>query len=157
VPILYGASNLDGSLSETIFHDVAVRETSTKRVIVHTDLRPMLVSTIAARRPLTLIQLHSHGLKRLRLSRVELIEAEARQYARTAAWAAALHAAMEGADGLSWVSWKFDTSFSLVLFGDRVRRVDLEVVEPPVPLFLGAGFAEVERVAELAGITILLS
>ena len=153
MPTLYGASDLDGSLSESIFHNVPVRGPG--KAIRLSALRPMLVSTIAARRPLTLVQLHSHGLKRLRVSRIELIESEARQYSRTAAWAATLHAAMEGADGLIWVSRKFDTSFSLVLFGDRVRRSDLEVIEPPVPLFLGAGFAEVQRAAELAGITIL--
>jgi hypothetical protein len=115
----------------------------------------MLVSTIAARRELTLIQLHSHGLTRLGISQSDLTGSEAWQYPRTVAWAAALHARQEGADGLIWVSRKFNTSFALVLFGDRVLRSDLEVVEPPVPLFRGSGYAEVERVAELAGITIL--
>jgi hypothetical protein len=155
VPTLYGASSLDGSLAESVFHDVPIRESKGRREIDRRDLRPMLVSTIAARRELTLIQLHGHGLMRLKVSRTELIDSETRQYARTVAWGAALHAAIKGADGLIWVSRKFDTSFSLVLFGDRVRRSDLEVIEPPVPLFLGAGFAEVQRIAELAGITIL--
>jgi hypothetical protein len=155
VPALYGASHLDGSLSESVFHDVPLRG-SGKREISHSALRPLLVSTIAARRDLTLIQLHSHGLTRLGISRTELIDSEARQYSRTVAWAAALHARQEEADGLIWVSRKFDTSFALVLFGDRVLRSDLSVVEPPVPLFLGSGYAEVQRIAELAGISILL-
>jgi hypothetical protein len=115
----------------------------------------MLASAIAARRDLTLIQLHSHGLPRLGISRAELIDSEAESYARTVAWAAALHARLPEADGLIWVSRRFDTSFALVLFGDRVARADLEVVDPPIPLFLGAGFAEVQRIAELAGIVIL--
>lgn len=155
VPTLYGASSLDGSLAESVFHGVPIRESKGRREIDRLDLRPMLVSTIAARRELKLIQLHGHGLMRLKVSRTELIESAARQYSRTVAWAAALHAAVKEADGMIWVSRKLDTSFSLVLFGDRVRRGDLEVIEPPVPLFLGAGFAEVQRVAELAGITIL--
>jgi len=115
----------------------------------------MLVSTIAARRSLTLIQLHGFGLKRLQVSRAELIESVARRYSRTVEWAAVLHGALEEADGLIWVSRQLDTSFSLVLFGDRVHRDDLEVIEPPVPLFLGDGYAEVQRIAELAGIAIL--
>lgn len=155
VPTLYGASSLDGSLAESVFHDVPIRESKGRREIDRLDLRPMLVSTIAARRELTLIQLHGHGLMRLKVSRTELIDSETRQYSRTVAWGAALHAAVKGADGLIWVSRKLDTSFSLVLFGDRVRRSDLVVIEPPVPLFLGAGYAEVQRVAELAGITVL--
>lgn len=116
----------------------------------------MLVSTIAPRRDLTLIQLHGHGLSRLGVSRAELIETKAEQYGRTASWAASLHRRLGKADGLVWVSRKFDTSFALVLFGDRVARSDLEVIDSPLPLFLGSGYAEVQRVAELAGITILL-
>jgi hypothetical protein len=153
VPTLYGASNLDGSLAESVFHQVPVR--GPEKLIRRLSLRSMLVSTVAARRDLTLIQLHGHGLTRLEVSHSELIETEARQYSRTAVWAAALHARLEGADGLIWVSRKFNTSFALVLFGDRVDRTDLEVVDPPLPLFLGSGYAEVQRVAEQAGITIL--
>lgn len=153
VPTLYGSSNLDGALAESIFHNVPVRGPG--KAIRRAALRAMLVSTIAALRKLTLIQLHGHGLTRLGVSQAELTGSEAREYSQTGAWAAALHGRKEEADGLIWVSRKFDTSFALVLFGDRVLRSDLEVVEAPVPLFLGPGYAEVQRVAELAGITIL--
>lgn len=153
VPTLYGASNLDGSLSESIFHNVPVRGRG--KAILHSALRPMMVSTIAACRDLTLIQLHGHGLHRLGVSRAELIDSEARQYTWTAAWGAALHACLESADGLVWVSRRFDTSFALVLFGDRVLRNDLEVIHPPVPLFPDPGYAEVQRAAEEAGILII--
>jgi hypothetical protein len=115
----------------------------------------MLVSTIAARRNLALVQLHGHGLTRLGISHAELIDSEARRYSRSVAWAAGLHARLHKVDGLVWVSRKFNTSFALVLFGDRVDRGDLEVVDPPLPLFLGAGYAEVQRIAEQAGILIL--
>jgi hypothetical protein len=153
VPTLYGADSFDGSLSESVFHNVPTR--GPEKVIRRTALKTMLVSTISARRDLMLVQLHGYGLLRLGLSRAELIEAEAQYYSETAAWAAALHARMAEADGLVWVSRKFDTSLALVLFGDRVARHDLEVIEPPLPLFLGPGFADVQRVAELAGIAIL--
>jgi len=153
VPTLYGASTLDGWLAETVFHQVPVR--GPEKLIRRDSLRPMLVSTIASRRDLALIQLHGYGLTRLGVTHGELIEAEARQYSRTTAWAAALHARLQGADGLVWVSRKHDTSRALVLFGDRIARGDLEVVDPPLPLFLGPGYAEVQRAAEQAGITIL--
>jgi hypothetical protein len=153
VPTLYGSSNLDGSLSESVFHNVPIR--GPEKLIRRSALRPMLVSTIAARRSLNLIQLHGHGLTRLGISHAELIDLEVRHRSLSVAWAAALHARTEGADGLIWVSRKFNTSFALVLFGDRVDRGDLEVIDPPLPLFLGAGFAEVQRVAEQAGIMIV--
>lgn len=153
VPTLYGANSLDGALAESIFHDVPVR--GPKKSIRRFRLKPLLVSTIASRRDLTLIQLHGHGLGRLGVRRSELIDSTAYHYSRTAAWAAALHGRMRDADGLVWVSRKVDTSFALMLFGDRVNRSDLEVIEPPLPLFPGAGYVEVQRVAEQAGITIL--
>lgn len=153
MPTLYGANTLDGALSESIFHNVPVRGEG--KAIRRSALTPMQVSTLAARRDLTLVQLHGHGLARLGVSRAELIDSEARFYVRTAAWAAALHSRLEAADGLVWVSRRFDTSLALVLFGDRVARSDLAVAKPALPLFVGEGFAEVQRVAEQAGITIL--
>ncbi|HEX4965865.1 MAG TPA: RES family NAD+ phosphorylase [Thermoanaerobaculia bacterium] len=153
VPTLYGASNLDGALSESIFHNAPLR--GPDRAIRRSTLKPMQVSTVASRRDLNLIQLYGHGLGRLGVSRAELVDSEIRHYARTAAWAAALHLRLERADGLIWVSRKFDTSFAMVLFGDRILRGDLEVIDSPLPLFVGDGYAEVQRVGELAGITIL--
>jgi hypothetical protein len=153
VPTLYGANTLDGALSESIFHNVPVR--GAKKFIRLSRLKPLLVSTIAPRRDLKLVQLHGYGLDRLRVSRAELIDSRARQYPRTAAWAAVLHARREDADGLVWMSRKHDTSLALVLFGDRIGRDDLEVIEPPMPLFSGDGYVEVKRAAEQADITIL--
>jgi hypothetical protein len=153
VPTLYGANALDGALSESIFHNVPVRRDG--KAIRRSALTPMQVSTIAPRRDLTLVQLHGHGLIRLGVSRLELIDSEARHYDRTVAWAAALHARLEEADGLAWVSRKYDTSIALILFGDRVSRTELEVVRPALPLFLGEGFSEVQRIAEEADVVIL--
>lgn len=153
VPTIYGSNTLDGSFSESIFHNVPLRGPG--KSIRRSALTPIQVSTIAARRNLTLVQLHGHGLNRLGVSRAELIDSTARQYARTASWAAVLHARKRDADGLVWVSRKHDTSLALVLFGDRVARGDLEVVKSPLPLFSGAGYDEVKRAADRAGITIL--
>jgi hypothetical protein len=115
----------------------------------------MLVSGLAPERDLRLVQLHSYGLGKLGLHRAELIDSEVRHYPRTAAWAAAIHAWREKVDGLVWVSRLHDTTFALILFGDRVARGDLRVVQPPVSIFQGEGFAEVLRAAEQAGIRIL--
>lgn len=153
MPTLYGASTLEGSLSESIFHQVPVR--GPVRAIRHSTLRPLQVSVLAPGRDLRLVQLHGFGLRRLEVSRLELIDSEAAHYPRTAAWAAALHAWSGAADGLVWVSRFHDTAFALMLFGDRVARSDLDVVEPPLPIFLGGGLAQIQEAAEKAKITIL--
>jgi hypothetical protein len=153
VPTIYGASTLDGAFSETLFHNVPVRGPG--KAIRRSSLTAMLVSVLVPLRDLTLVQLHGHGLRRLEVSRAELIESNSEHYPQTVRWAQALHAARERIDGLVWVSRQHDTAFALVLFGDRVRRADLDVIEPPLPLYLGDGFDEVQRAAGEAGVTIL--
>jgi hypothetical protein len=152
VPTLYAADRLEGALSETIFHEVPPR--GPKKGISRAVLEPMVVSTLACKRELTMVQLHGYGLRRLGVARRELIESSASRYVRTAAWARALHEADERIDGLVWVSRQHDESHALVLFGDRVRREEVQVVRSPIPLFSGAGFGEVEHAAEQAGILI---
>lgn len=152
VPTLYGSGSLDGALSETVFHDLPIRGPG--RSILRSSLKTMLVSVLAPLRDLKLVQLHGFGLRRLEISRAELIESES-QPSQTVRWARALHACGSGIDGLVWVSRQHDTSLALVLFGDRVRRADLEVLEAPLPLYRGEGFDEVQRAAEQAGITVI--
>jgi len=153
VPTLYGASTLEGALSESVFHNVPIRGSG--RAIRHSALLPLLVSGLAPDRDLRLAQLHGFGLGRLGVQRAELIDSEARHYPRTAAWAAAIQAWRGEVDGMVWVSRLHDTTFALILFGDRVARGNLRVVQPPVSIFQGEGFAEVQRAAEQAGIRIL--
>ncbi|HET9212293.1 MAG TPA: RES family NAD+ phosphorylase [Thermoanaerobaculia bacterium] len=155
VPTLYGSSCLEGALAETVFHGVPIRGRG--RYLRSSVLKTYLVSVVMPRRDLRLVQLHGFGLRRLGLSRSELIDSDPSQYERTVRWAAALYAWSQEIDGLVWVSRQYDTSRSLVLFGDRVRREDLEVAEVPLPLGKGIGLKKVQRAAEQAGIAILKS
>jgi hypothetical protein len=153
VPTLYAADSFDGALSETVFHGVAIG--SRRRSIRQSSLLPLVVSSLSPRRDLLLAQLHGHGLRRLGVSRQQLIDSEADSYATTVGWAQALHRSNRRLDGLVWVSRQHDTSLALVLFGDRLDRRDLEMAEPPRPLALGEGWRQVQEAAELAGITIV--
>lgn len=150
VPFLYAADSEDGALSESVFHDIPVRGEG--RTILRAQLRTLLLSTVAPRRDLTLVQLYGHGLRRLQISRAELIESEADQYERTVAWAQALHANLPRIDGLIWMSRQYDSARALILFGDRLDRGDLEVIEAPVPLYSGLGLEKVQRAADRADI-----
>lgn len=153
VPTLYAADSIDGALSETVFHGIPFGGAG--KVLRRSVLLPMVVSTLAARRPLRLAQLHGYGLRRLGIGRRDLLESEAVAYPATRLWAQALHQSDETLDGLVWVSRQYDTSLALVLFGDRVRRAELEIAESPLPLHLGPGWSWIARSAEKAGITLL--
>ncbi len=153
VSTLYGSDTLDGALSETVFHNIPVR--GRQRSLRHASLRSLLFSTLAPRRDLKLAQLHGYGLRRLSLTRRQLIETESKQYPKTRRWGEALHRSNLRFDGLIWVSRQHDTSLAIVLFGDRVDRNDLEVVEPPLPLAWGPGMDSIQQAAEEAGIVII--
>jgi len=153
VATLYAADKPKGSISETVFHDVPVDSTA-KRVRL-SRFGIVLLSTVEPARDLRLIRLHGHGFHRVHVSRAALIESEADRYTEIASWGQALHDCPARADGLVWRSRHYDESYSLLLFGDCVRRRDLHVVAPPLPLAIGRGLEIVESAAEDAGITLV--
>ena len=67
-----------------------------------------------------------------------------------------LHAHREHLDGIQWVSRQYDTALALFLFGDRVQETELDIAPTtiPMPLALGAGFDDVQDLADRADITI---
>jgi RES domain len=155
VPTLYGADLVKGALSESVFHDVPVRGNG--RRIQRKALVPIMRSTVIPKRDLRLVRLHSDGLKRLGVKHAELIESSARQYPRTAAWGQALYD-LGNHDGLVWQSRQFNASYAIMLWGDRVKRrkdIDVDEANPPLSLFLGAGFDEVQQLADDCLITVV--
>jgi RES domain len=153
VPTLYGAEDFQAALSETVFQDVPV--SGPGREVLISSLRPWLFSTIAARRVLRLVDLRGHGLRRLQLRRGDLINTPASDYPALARWGAAFYACPQAPDGIIWVSRQYDRSAALMLFGRRVSRRDLEVIDPPLPLAFGKGLEDVRDAAESAGILIV--
>jgi len=138
VATLYGSNTLDGALSETVFHDVPV--SGTWKSIRQSKLIPMLATTISPLRDLALIQLRGFGMKKLGVTRAQLIDSAST------------------ADGLIWMSRQHDTSEAIVLFGDRVERASFEVIDPPRSLYPPSpGWIELLRAAESAGITIVIA
>lgn len=153
VGTLYGAEDDAGAVSETAFHDVPVR---VERPLLRLSaLTTMLVSTLAARRELRLASLHGHGLRRLGATRAELVESDADQYPALAAWGQALHDCPAEPDGIAWRSRHNDDAYAVLLFADRIRRRELDVVAPPLPLALGRGRDRLFELAERAGITLV--
>jgi hypothetical protein len=87
--VLYGAGDvdkapIDAALSEMVFHDLPIRGS---KHLAHAQLVHRLGAALVARRDLLLVDLTSDGLRRLGLTRGELIESDSRSYPQTAAWA----------------------------------------------------------------------
>lgn len=144
IPTLYAADRIAGALSETVFRDV----TASGGRIHRADLESLRLSRLVLEADVRLVDLTGLALRRLGLTRGQLIEAPARCYRTTARWAEALHDACSFAHGLVWVSRQFDTAKAVVLFGDRVDDAVLRPAGSIEPLHRGRGF---RRVCEAAG------
>src|SRR4051794_35031607 len=137
-------------------HDVPIRG---GKHLAHAQLVHRLGVALVARRDLLLdlirVELTSDGLRRLGLTRGDLLESDSRSYPQTAAWARALHEHCARVDGL-WISRQRDTSRALILVGDRVKVGELAPApgEVPLPLGAGEGLAAVCAAADRAGITL---
>lgn len=153
VGTVYGAQDDAGAIAESVFRPVpvgaAVRQVGRARLV------PIMLSTLATSRPLRLASLHGNGLRRVGASHAQLIDSEADEYPALAAWGQALHDCPAMPDGIVWRSRHYDDSYAFVLFGDRVRRQELRVVEPPLPLAVGRGLERAMELAEQADITIV--
>lgn len=153
VGTLYGASDDAGAIAEHVFRPVPV-DASVKRVR-RARLVPVMVSTLACKRTLRLASLHGHGFGRLGVSRRAVVESDASEYERLAAWGQALHDCPAQPDGIIWRSRHYDDSYVFVLYEDRVARGELRIVEPPLPLAAGRGLERAMELAQQAGITII--
>jgi hypothetical protein len=154
VPVFYAAEGADAAISETVFHDLPV-SAAERAVVPESRLAAYGLAHVRARRDLTLIELHGHGLRRLDVRAENLTDTGPEEYPRTVQWARALHAAVPEADGLVWMSRQFNSERAVVLFGDRIDETDLEVVVPGIPLRTGPGRAIVDRAANAAGVLIV--
>jgi RES domain len=153
VGTVYGAQDDAGAIAESVFRPVPVG--TAVRLVGRGRLVPIMISTLAINRTLRLASLHGNGLRRIGASHAQLIDSEADQYPALAAWGQALHDCPATPDGVVWRSRHFDDSYAFLLFGDRVRRHEVQVVEPPLPLAVGRGLERVMELAEQADITII--
>jgi hypothetical protein len=152
VPVLYGSARNDGAIAETVFHDVPTR--SAVRVVPAGRLKNLSIVSLSPQRDLRLVELRGFGLTRLRLAATNLTDTEAREYPNTVPWAKALHDAFPDADGLLWMSRRFNAAEALVLFGSRVAPGDLAITSPPLPLAIGPGREKVDDAANRADILV---
>ena len=151
VPTLYAAATWEGAICETVFRDVPVRGPDRRKARAELEIRAM--SLVRLTHDVSLVDLRTLGLGRLRLHRRDLIDTEADQYLRTARWAQALHHAAPDAAGLVWIARLADPA-AMVFFGDRVTEADFTVLDGPIPLGDGKGLAMVMDLANKAKILI---
>ncbi len=128
IPTIYAATTFQAAAMETVFHDVPF-EPGLKTLDM-AKLEGQVHSQIAANRDLQLADLSQVALRKLGVSRAQLIDTEKALYPETRPWAEAIHAQFRHLDGLTWVSRQDDKAEALMLFGDRVTDGVLKAVAP---------------------------
>ena len=103
---------------EGVFHDVP--HTAGFKSFDKGDLAGQVHSTVQIEQELQLVDLASVPLRKLGVTRKQLIDTEKDQYPATRMWAVAIHRQCPQAQGLSWVSRQDDSARAVVLFGDRI-------------------------------------
>jgi hypothetical protein len=146
IPTLYAGTTRDGALMETVFHDVP--HTAGTKTFDKRRLAGHRHSTVEVLRGLQLADLSSVALRRLGVTRKQLIDTEKDQYPRTREWARAIHRQCPQAQGLSWISRQDDSARAFVLFGDRVP--DGALVQQGESRSLHEDVATYEAVLDLA-------
>lgn len=140
IPTLYAGTTLDCALMETVFHDVPFVAGS-KMVSKATHLAGKVYSQLTLNRDLQLIELSPISLRKLGISRKELIESDGSEYPETRTWALALHDQFPAAEGLLWTSRQAAPAEAIVLFEDRLKTPAIVAIGSSSNLLLSDGSA----------------
>ena len=156
IPTLYAGTTLDCALMETVFHDVPF-VAGPKNWSKATHVAGKVYSQIILSRNVALIDLSAVPLRKLGISRKELIECDGSQYPETRAWALALHDQYPNAEGLTWTSRQADPARALVLFEDRLTGAAFTARGTPTSLLLSDGSAIIEVLTLAQRLGVLLT
>lgn len=132
VPTLYAGATLACALMETVFHDVPF--TPGFKSLDRQKLEAQMHARLHVQHELTLIDLSTIALRKLGITRRQLIDTEKDAYPDTRRWAEAIHHQCQTAQGLSWISRQDDSARAFVLFGDRISARSLKPIGHPTPL-----------------------
>jgi hypothetical protein len=143
VPTLYAGTTLDCALMETIFHDVPYAS-GLKTVSKASRIAHHLISRIQLETKLTVIDLSAIALRKLGISRTDLLETEKDHYPVSREWARTLYSQYTQAQGFLWTSRQDDRSLACILFGDRIADRLLISAAESVPLLHPDGSACME-------------
>lgn len=146
LPTLYAATTFECAVFESVFHDIS--HAALNKFIPLAKVTSRAVSRLELTADLTIARLNEPDLNRFGMTRSDLIDTNATEYAMTARWAEALHRANPAVAGLGWTSRRCDPDLAYVLFADRLAAgavivtERIEIAASPHHLQLIEGFGQ---------------
>lgn len=123
VPALYFAETREAALAETLLHDVPIGAPAALPRSIYAN---SVLAGLELKRQLRIAEFFGLGLRALGIEATQLTDTPMDNYPQTRKWARAAHAG--GFDGIGWMSKRDNSARAYMLFGDRVREEDLDVV-----------------------------
>lgn len=153
VSTLYGGANIGVAIMETLFHDLPPDSAGVPYDLA--KLEGAVHSVIKPCTNLTLVDLNPKTLRRMGITRSELLDSSADQYVFTREYSLAIYLNFSEVHGLQWSS-KQHGSTALMLFGDRVKPEDFSVLIESQPLLESAAVINaIEYEADQLGIVLI--
>lgn len=154
IPMLYGGATMDCALMKTVFHDAPY--TAGFKTFDKGKPVGQAHSTVEVAQPLRVVDLASAPLRKLGITRKQLIDTEKDRYPVTRQWAEALYRQCPDAQGLSWVSRQDDSARAVALFGDRIPNGALKPLGASRSLVDdGNAYDSVLNLADRIGVSII--
>lgn len=154
IPTLYGGDSFECAAMETVFHNVPYA--TGYKSVDKGDFEAQVYSTLVLTQDVTVADLGSIALRKLGISRGDLIETEECFYPQTRLWAEAIHAQCPNLQGLSWISRQHDEARAVMFFGDRIDAGVLVQNSVSLSLVGDAGLhARILVLAERMGVDII--
>jgi hypothetical protein len=118
IATMYAGTTQECALMETVFRSVPYEPGY--KTIDKVKFQDQIYSTVTLAQPCNLVDLRAIALRKVGLTREELIDTEMDRYPDTRKIAEAIYVLRPDAQGLYWVSRQDDSARAVVLFGDRV-------------------------------------
>jgi hypothetical protein len=118
IATMYAGTTQECALMETVFRSVPYEPGY--KTIDKVKFQDQIYSTVTLAQPFHLVDLRAIALRKVGLTREELIDTEMDRYPDTRKIAEAIYALCPDAQGLYWVSRQDDSARAVVLFGDRI-------------------------------------
>lgn len=131
IAAIYAAESLEGALMESVLHDVPFPSSGYQHDFKRDREGAYHVSQVRTTATLTLVDLTTPGLQKMGLRPSDLFESNKRDYPRTQRWAQWFRGQCAKAQGLYWVSRRYNEAAVMVLYADRVPRGTLKEVVAP--------------------------
>ena len=148
VSVLYAADTIEGALMQTVFHEAPTPSAGAHLRRNEIAAKGLVLSELRTTTKLQVIDLTSTGLRRVGLTKPQVIDTDANAYPDTRALAQHLYSTCPSAHGIQW-SRQLDRSRAVMLFADRLPPASIAPTGPSRSVLDNNSDIE-ERIMDLA-------